>query len=244
VPPNGATQLDNNVSPLSPTSKPLMRSNTLDSATTMVSPVSIAAGHQPNPSMSSIQAQLGQQDVNSTLRSGMGFDAYFNQSELARQPSDAYDPKMRRVNRASELSSISSGFGDGDIIVQASQPGADMPPMPQPPPQASQGLRSSTNLVGRYSWADRGNRDTVYTESSEDSPPRFRSVSSWVNQQTGRVKRAEEREAAVGDIPPVPGIPGTVGQNVMPPEPQYNMMMPDDEVPRRVEDTLASNPRR
>ncbi|KAF1739742.1 hypothetical protein CRV24_001678 [Beauveria bassiana] len=75
-------------------------------------------------------------------------------------------------------------------------------------------------------------RDTVFTEASEDSPPRFRTVNSWVRQQSGRVKRAKQREQDAADEsgtpPPVPAIP---------PEQDFRLMMPDGEVPRRVEDT-------
>jgi len=83
----------------------------------------------------------------------------------------------------------------------------------------------------------RSRRDTVYTEHSEDLPPRFRTVDSWVNQQSGRINRAQqkaEREAA--DIPPVPGLPAGTGRNGMPPEQEFTMMMPDGEVPRRADD--------
>jgi hypothetical protein len=197
------------------------------------------AGHRPNPSLSSTDASYGGQmsDVTSTLRSGVGGPgAFFNQSELARQPSDAYDPARRQVNRASELSSLSSGFGDGDIIVPSGlQTGNDLL-MPQPPPPLEKSLRTSQSLVGRFSWSSRVTRDTVYTQSSEDSPPRFRTVNSWVNQQTGRIKRAAQRnEGEEADVPPVPGVPMSAGQYAMPPEPQYNMMMPDGETPRKVE---------
>ncbi|KAK2046333.1 hypothetical protein LZ31DRAFT_204501 [Colletotrichum somersetense] len=185
--------------------------------------------HAPSGSITQIIGQYGNgTDPNMTLRSGVGAGAYFNQSELARQPSDAYDPARRQVNRASELSSISSGFGDGDIIVPG-MPGMVL----QPPPPVSQPLRASRMGNDRMSWANRSNRETVYTEASEDLPPRFRTVDSWVNQQTGRVKRAQARPQTDEDIPPVPGLPAGTGQNGMPPEPQFTMMMPDGEVPRR-----------
>ena len=226
---------------VSPTSTMLVRTNTLGTMNTinMTSNGSIAPsvmmvvpGHQANQSFSSMQAYANADEA--TLRSGMGAGVYYNQSELARNPSEAYDPARRQVNRASVLSSLSSGFGDGDIIVAAAGGGgaaagggiAPAPLLPRIPPAASQPLRTSANLVGRFSWANQSNRETVYTETSEDSPPRFRTISSWVNQQTGRIRRAQTRAEEEGDVPPMPG---------MPPEPQYNMMMPDDEVPRRVD---------
>ena len=171
-------------------------------------------------------------DANGTFRSRMP-DAFYNQSELARQPSDAYDPAKRIVNRASELSSLSSGFGDGDIIVAE--------PYLQPLKPASTNMRQTTNLVGRFSWMSGSRRDTVYTETSEDLPPRFRTVNSWVNQQTGRVKRAEEREPS-WDAPPVPQLPGqgVPGFHNPPAEQTFGMMMEDGEVPRSVPESLVN----
>lgn len=133
-------------------------------------------------------------------------DPYFNQSELARQASTAFDPTKRVVYRASELSSLSSGFGDGDIIV--------------PMPAASSYAPSIA--------ATTSNRDTIYTTTSEDVPARYRSVNSWVNQQTGRVQRAQTR-ADEEDVPPVPSLPA---------EERLTLMMDDGEEPRRYEDTL------
>ncbi|KAI1340488.1 hypothetical protein F5Y15DRAFT_41109 [Xylariaceae sp. FL0016] len=135
-----------------------------------------------------------------TMRSRMP-DPYYNQSELARQPSDAYDPGQRQVYRASQLSSISSGFGDGDIVVP--QPLAVAKPEP---------AIASNNAAGRFSWMSRPDerRETVYTTTSEDRPARFRSVTSWVNQQTGRVKRANSRAQERHEVPVIPAIPGQV----------------------------------
>lgn len=205
--------------------------------------------HEPQLSLSTTNAvQLGNMpapaDETETLRSRMP-DAYYNQSELARGPSNAYDPARRQVNRVSELSSISSGFGDGDIIVPDNN-------TPKPPQPGTTSMRQSTSIVGRFSWLSRGGRssqrDTVYTQSSEDSPPRFRSISSWVNQQTGRIKRAQQRQEEDGrDAPPVPALSsqqmGVPGIHNPPAEPSFNLMMADDEVPRRVEDTIVSPPR-
>lgn len=158
-------------------------------------------------------------------------DPFFNQSELARQPSDAYDPNRRQVYRASELSSLSSGFGDEDIIVPppaaTRQPGA---PNPSRLTYQQTPSVSRKNSVANLSEAGNSNRDTVYTTTSEDMPPRFRTVSSWVNQQTGRVRRAEQRSNE--DIPPVP---------TMPAEERYTMMM-DDEEPRRPDAAAAPVP--
>ncbi|ROW13007.1 hypothetical protein VPNG_05931 [Cytospora leucostoma] len=144
----------------------------------------------------------------------------YNQPEVARQPSDAYGPFRRHVYRESELSSISSGFGDGDIII--------------PPPSALHNFTGASRIsyqkvpgvsrkdsVAQASEAGESNRDTIYTTTSEDMPQRYRTVDSWVNQQTGRIQRAAQN--ANEDVPPVP---------MMPPEEKYTMMM-DDEEPRR-----------
>ncbi|KAK9799123.1 hypothetical protein AB5N19_04792 [Seiridium cardinale] len=150
--------------------------------------------------MSQTQSPIGGEQTN-TMRSRMP-DSFFNQSELARQPSDAYDPARRQVNRASELSSLSSGFGDGDIIIPEQY-------LNKPQPAATQ-LRQSNNFITRFSWMSRrdaGNRETVYTTTSEDRPAKYRSVGSWVNQQTGRLKRAEEKKQ---EVPPIPNIPPNV----------------------------------
>ncbi|KAI0013995.1 hypothetical protein F4779DRAFT_201310 [Xylariaceae sp. FL0662B] len=140
----------------------------------------------------------GDGDVNTTMRSRMP-DPYYNQSELARQPSDAYDPAQRKAYRASELSSISSGFGDGDMIVPQDLAVNKPPPAP-----------TTNNSAARFSWMSRGNdrRETMYTATSEDRPARFRTVGSWVNQQAGRVKRAGSRARERGEVPVMPAIPG------------------------------------
>ncbi|KAK3379407.1 hypothetical protein B0T24DRAFT_589978 [Lasiosphaeria ovina] len=168
------------------------------------------------------------------MRSRMGPAVYYNQSEMARQPSEAYDPTRRQTNRASQLSSISSGFGDGDIIV-----GAQLIKPPQP-------AVTTANAAGRFSWMSQttSGRETVYTQTSEDSPPRFRTVTSWVDQQTGRIIRVQQREndlAAAPPVPQLPGHPGIPGIHNPPDEQVFNMMM-DDEPPRRVEDTLTRIP--
>jgi hypothetical protein len=143
--------------------------------------------------------------INSTLRSRMP-DPYFNQSELAREPSHAYNPAQRQVYRASEISSLSSGFGDGDIIMP---PPATIPKLPTAQAQVP---NTDTNNR-RFSWMNRsgGNeqqgRDTVYTTTSE-SPTRSRSITSWVEQQKTRIKRADSKARTRGEVPRVPTIPG------------------------------------
>ncbi|KUI56301.1 hypothetical protein VP1G_03574 [Cytospora mali] len=141
-----------------------------------------------------------------------------SQPEVARQPSGAYDPYRRHVYRASELSSLSSGFGDGDIIIP---PPAALNGVPGFSYQQVPNVSRKDSLATASEAGSSSNRDTVYTATSEDMPMRYRTVYSWVNQQTGRVHRAAQRSDE--DVPPVP---------MMPPEERYTMMM-DDEEPRR-----------
>ncbi|RYO87836.1 hypothetical protein DL766_000740 [Monosporascus sp. MC13-8B] len=133
-----------------------------------------------------------------------------NQPVADSQPSAMDDAIKRQAYRDSEISSLSSGFGDGDIVIQQSLT-APPPPVaprqepPQPPPR-------TPNYLGRFSWISRssssGRRETVYTQTSEDRPARFRSINSWVNQQAGRVRRANSRAKERGEVPVMPAVPG------------------------------------
>lgn len=110
------------------------------------------------------------------------------------------------------MSSLSSGFGDGEMLFPASAK-----------------ARASTGS-GTSAGSRSHRRDTVYTEASEDTPTRFRTVNSWVRVQTSRIKRAkwQEEDTPTGQAPPVPNLP---------PEQDFGLMMPDGEEPRRVSDT-------
>lgn len=138
---------------------------------------------------------------------------------------------LRQNMRMSDVSSLSSGFGDGDIVII------------QPPNAATAKSAyndSHVNVIAvrsspeRKHFSDRfSNRisrgDTVGTNSSsEDGRPRFRSISSWVGQQSRRVRRAAagRNEDGVPDVPDVP------------PEQGFDMMMPDGQEPRRVESSM------
>jgi len=134
------------------------------------------------------------------------YDAYRTQIGLSRQDSDAntasqtllsrqaFDPKQREVNHMSYLSSLSSGFGDGLLIAETGQ--------------ANDTRQSRANVrdTKKFSWTTeprRGERDTIYTTTSVDSAPRFRSINSWVDQQSGRIER---RQHTAQQVPEVPGI--------------------------------------
>ncbi|KAM3088157.1 hypothetical protein ACMFMG_002215 [Clarireedia jacksonii] len=118
------------------------------------------------------------------------FQAGTLRSQQSGQSSNAYDPTQREVNRVSYLSSISSGFGDQLIMPEGG-------PLPQIP-------------VSRFSWTTasqtQNNRDTIYTTTSEETAPRFRTVNSWVAQQTGRVERRQQTNQ---EIPAMPEIPAS-----------------------------------
>ncbi|KAI0460410.1 hypothetical protein F5B21DRAFT_6789 [Xylaria acuta] len=159
---------------------------------------------QPQASLQNQYPQTNDQtidisDVNSTIRSRMP-DPYYNQSEFARQPSDAYNPAQRQVYRASEISSLSSGFGDGDIIMP--------PPNVMPKPPVTQATSNTDTSNRPFSWMSRAGtekrRESTTTTASE-RPPRFRSVNSWVDQQKERLKRANSRRARE-EVPAIPQI--------------------------------------
>lgn len=124
------------------------------------------------------------------------------------QTQDAYDPSQREPNHLSYLSSLSSGFGDGLIVPESTVVGGGRQSYRQ----------SKAPGAGRFSWMTssrgsrapaHGDRDTVYTTTSVDSAPRFRSVDSWVAQQAGRVERQQE-------IPAMPAVPLPLQAGVAP----------------------------
>ncbi|KAL9474101.1 hypothetical protein ACSS6W_008481 [Trichoderma asperelloides] len=140
----------------------------------------------------------------------------------------------RKNTRISDVSSLSSGFGDGDIII--TQPPTAAATYAVTPTRSNTfdtniNLSAVRNSPERKSFNSRfsrsNSRDTVMTNSSEDLRPRFRTVSSWVHQQSRRTKqrsaarRSEDR-----------GMPTPL------PEQGFDMMMPDGEVPRRVDSSL------
>lgn len=148
-----------------------------------------AQSYAPHSNLDSYYYQSG------TLRS--------QQSGLSLQSSNAYDPSKREVNHISYLSSISSGFGDSLVMPNDSAP----PQMP----------------VSRFSWttASQGapqNRDTIYTTTSEETAPRFRTVNSWVAQQTGRVERKQQSDM---EIPAMPEMPISYTHRSQVPDPLF-----------------------
>ncbi|KFY42509.1 hypothetical protein V495_04476 [Pseudogymnoascus sp. VKM F-4514 (FW-929)] len=132
------------------------------------------------------------------------------------------------AQRMSEVSSMSSGFGDAVIDIPESGPSTYInnnkaaPGQPKPNNQ-SLGL----DLGPRFSWANvptprtlgnHRNRDTATTTTSRDSEPRFRTVTSWVNQQTNRVMKNQDSAPAApapgqgrDSVPDLPAIPAAYG---------------------------------
>jgi hypothetical protein len=130
-----------------------------------------------------------------------------NTTYVTQNTADVYDPAQREVNHLSYLSSLSSGFGDAQIIIPESGP---TKPNAQEP-------RQSLHQSRKFSWVSsvpgfrrQGDRDTVYTTSSEESAPRFRTVNSWVAQQTGRVERRQQSDKEIPAMPEIP-LPLQIG---------------------------------
>lgn len=144
------------------------------------------------------------------------------QPQPPRQPSIIYEQERP----FSDLSSLSSGFGDAKIDIPESGPTR---PRSQGKSRASRSSRNN-NTPPRFSWSSnpttlgrtpRGNRDTIYTanttkstnttttSSSEDSTPRFRSVNSWVSHQSKRIQRQMEHDREVDSMPAIP-VPAPV----------------------------------
>ena len=111
------------------------------------------------------------------------------------------NPSQQENNRVSTLSSLSSGFGDGLIIIQ------DDNTIKYAPRDAR---KSKGQRTTRFSWqtntskAPSNDRTSTYTTMSTDTAPRFRSVNSWVAQQTGRVEREHMMASQIPAMPPVP----------------------------------------
>lgn len=230
-----------------------------------------AYSHQPQESFSSTNAAhfgaiLSGHNTASPLQTGVSPASYYNQALQGggQQPVGAYKPIYRQPSHAmSEVSSLSSGFGDGefllaDALVTPPQPtavpgSANNSPqqyaahfswmsqqpewLSQPPPSGNVPARQNSS----GSSSSRGRRETIYTTTSEDQPARFRSVTSWVDQQKGRIQRAQQRaqddeSPAVQQVPGNPGIPGIHNP---PSEQSFGMMMDDEEKPRRVEEVAG-----
>ncbi|KAL2258522.1 hypothetical protein VTK26DRAFT_8146 [Humicola hyalothermophila] len=244
--------------------------------------------HQPQESFSSTNAaQFGSMMSDyqvSTLQTGTAPIMYYNPALMTQPLAPPFNAIYRLPRQTvSDVSSLSSGFGDGDIIVSDS---LITPPPPTVtttttttttghPPHSISGNSSSpqpNKYTDRFSWMSStasgahpqpslSRSGTVCTQTSEDRPARFRSVTSWVDQQTGRIIRARQREqtaaasaspvpssssssssSSQGSVPDLPaGHPGIPGiPNPPPGEQDFGLMMDDGEKARRVEDAVPS----
>ncbi|PBP21389.1 hypothetical protein BUE80_DR007779 [Diplocarpon rosae] len=138
---------------------------------------------------------------NNTLTSGQP------NTRTIQTDSDVYDPSQRQINHLSYLSSLSSGFGDGLIMPEPTVNGGASR-------QTYRQSRDPGNPVApRISWATsaappnpgvKGDRDTIYTTTSTDSGPRFRTINSWVAQQSDRVDRQQQSDREIPTMPPIP----------------------------------------
>ncbi|KAL5347856.1 hypothetical protein ACLOAV_007266 [Pseudogymnoascus australis] len=134
-----------------------------------------------------------------------------------------------KTQRMSELSSLSSGFGDAVIDIPESGPTTYNSNRPGPGLPKPNNQILGVDLGSRFSWANvptprtlgthrNRNRDTATTTTSQDSEPRFRTVTSWVNQQTNRVMKHQDGGAAApgqdkDSVPDLPAIPAAYGGN-------------------------------
>jgi len=144
------------------------------------------------------------------------------------QTQNVYDPQQREVNHLSYLSSLSSGFGDGLIIPE---------PAASANPNASKNYRQSKTSISQFSWErsslmpsrPTGDRDTIYTNSSEETP-RFRTINSWVAQQTGRVERQQGSDKEIPSMPEIPASMQSSEPQRKPSDISAFMQHPGDEV--------------
>ncbi|KAL2075763.1 hypothetical protein VTL71DRAFT_706 [Oculimacula yallundae] len=114
---------------------------------------------------------------------------------------NTFDSNQKASNHLSYMSSLSSGFGDGLIMPEPTVNGG----------ASRQTYRQSRNPgVSRFSWSTatpstpgrKGDRDTIYTTTSEESAPRFRTVNSWVAHQADRSDGRQQ--SRVPSMPPLP----------------------------------------
>ncbi|CAL3969278.1 hypothetical protein PZA11_006131 [Diplocarpon coronariae] len=174
------------------------------------------------PEPSSAYSNTGSHDVPGGNAVSELFNAGNNNMLPSRQPgtqitettSGTYDSNQRQTNHLSYMSSISSGFGDGLIM---------------PEPTVNGGVSRQTycrsrnpsgSVAPRISWPTpvtpqipgvKGDRDTIYTTTSTDSGPRFRTINSWVAQQSDRVDRQQQIDR---EIPTMPSIPHRLQTNL------------------------------
>ncbi|RKF59886.1 hypothetical protein GcM3_170004 [Golovinomyces cichoracearum] len=153
-----------------------------------------------NPPYYSNFPHLSEYDSSATLKT-VNSSNYNNPGTLASyitQTSSIYDPNQIRDPRLSYVSSISSGFGDGlGILAPSVVTAKDARPVQRDfvgPPSVSK---------TRMSWLKAPTRESIYSTSSFDTAPRFRTVKSWVKHQSDRLelKSPPNSDKDVHEIP-------------------------------------------
>lgn len=142
-------------------------------------------------------------NINNTYTTDLG--------SLAQNVSTSFDPANNQPNRQSQLSSLSSGFGDGPIIIPGSPPKAQGASRSQENNRQTRGFSWVTSI---FQAKHAGDRDTVYTTGSDESSTttkRYRTVNSWVAQQTRHIERGQKADR---EIPNLPEIPLPIQSNV------------------------------
>jgi len=133
-----------------------------------------------------------------------------NPVNLQPPPATYHNTPLNQPQRASELSSLSSGFGDAIIDVPESGP--------SPVNRKNVPVLAQLQLgLPRFSWAnvptphtlgEHRRRETMTTTTSGDSTPRFRTVRSWVDHQSSRLLRTQDSVAgSERGSEPAPALP-------------------------------------
>jgi hypothetical protein len=98
--------------------------------------------------------------------------------------------------RESDISSLSSGFGDAQIDIPDSSLARPLPPQEHQRKSSLKEAIFSLPMISRFSWSTTTtpvtlakHRETIYTTTSDESTPRFRTIASWVNHQTAAIQK-------------------------------------------------------
>lgn len=151
------------------------------------------ASHQTTQDMTKGLYTFSSTHINNTYNTNPG--------ALTQNIFSSQDPTSKASNRQSQESSLSSGFGDGQIVI------------PESPPRlsAARTSQSGNRQVRNFSWVtsifqakQREDRDTIYTTASEEQAPRYRTVNSWVAQQTRHIEREQTSDKEIPSMPQVP----------------------------------------
>ena len=124
-----------------------------------------------------------------------------NPGSLAQNVSNSNYLANKAQNRQSQESSLSSGFGDGQILIPESPP---KPPAARASQLSNQRVRNFSWVTSIFQAKKTSDRDTIYTSVSEEQAPRYRTINSWVAQQTRHIERREMSDKEIPSMPQVP----------------------------------------